>query len=294
MSDEKKGTITITVPFIEAESGLRGPYPVSDTMADGRRFVGAARDNRSVMIAEADIAAAVFAAWPVGTVVGDYTKRLAEIEAWAAKLGALEDEQIERMPYEVAVRHLGVAVEHHVPWLLSQLRAASAALTEAGIPDDGHSLAERVALLRREADSSSEVAERALRERESAARYVAGYREQVDRLQTWLDAEKLTKATALRDLDILRRAALAAVAAMGGKVQGDAGPETIAAALRGLAEDVVPAIPEGADLSLFAAVRAAARRDATIAKLPEEIRRSLTPMPPPEPDDEPAIGDIPR
>jgi hypothetical protein len=114
-------TVTLTVPYHEdpvrrADGALWG----------GRDRTGAAKDGRSIAVLHADIGKELLASWP-GEPATDYGKRLAEIEAWAARLGALEDEQIEDMGYEDLAAELGAAVGY-VPWLLGQLRGKVAGI----------------------------------------------------------------------------------------------------------------------------------------------------------------------
>ena len=90
--------------------------------------------------------------------MSDYTKRLAEIEADHAR-----EEQIVALGCEPASRH----VERG--WLLAEHRAASEALTAAGIPADMGSLAKRVALLHHDADQQTALASRLMCEKDAAA-----------------------------------------------------------------------------------------------------------------------------
>ena len=136
----------------------------------------------------------------------DWAKRLAEIVEWAAHMSQDPD-------------FLVVAAWEHVPWLLAQLRAVDAAITAAGIPDDGRAPAERAKVL---ADGY---------------RYAESYRTSWEQQRTLRDAETITRATAQDGLDVLRRAGLAAIATLGGTVPEDAGPETIASTLRELVEN---------------------------------------------------------
>lgn len=119
----ERRTITLTVPYHE------DPIRRADgTLWDGTGRTGAAKDGRSIAVLHADIGKALLAAWP-GEPATDYAKRLAEIEAWAARLGALEDEQIEDMSYENLAAELGAAVGY-VPWLLGQLRGKVAGIAD--------------------------------------------------------------------------------------------------------------------------------------------------------------------
>lgn len=66
------------------------------------------------------------------------------------------------------------------------------------------------------------------KDRERAANYAASHRENADQARAFLDAEKLTKASAVQGLDVLRRAAVAAATTLGEVLPEDAGPEAIA------------------------------------------------------------------
>jgi hypothetical protein len=123
MSEQKTGTITLTVPWHEE------PVARADgALWDGIGRTGAAKDGRSIAVLHANIGKALLASWP-GEPATDYAKRLAEIEAWATRLGALEDEQIEDMSYEDLAAELGAAVGY-VPWLLRQLRGKAAGIAD--------------------------------------------------------------------------------------------------------------------------------------------------------------------
>lgn len=64
MSDEQKGYITITVPYMVEPTGFRDGSPV--TYGDGKEtFVGAVRDGQAVIIAHNDIGKAVLDTWPI-------------------------------------------------------------------------------------------------------------------------------------------------------------------------------------------------------------------------------------
>ncbi len=59
MSEQKTGTITLTVPWHEE------PVARADgTLWDGRDRTGAAKDGRSIAVLHADIGKALLAAWP--------------------------------------------------------------------------------------------------------------------------------------------------------------------------------------------------------------------------------------
>jgi hypothetical protein len=119
----ERRTITLTVPYHE------DPIRRADgALWDGRDRTGAAKDGRSIAVLHANIGKALLASWP-GEPATDYAKRLAEIEAWATRLGALEDEQIEDMSYEDLAAELGAAVGY-VPWLLRQLRGKVAGIAD--------------------------------------------------------------------------------------------------------------------------------------------------------------------
>lgn len=68
--------------------------------------------------------------------------------------------------------------------------------------------------------------------RDEATRYEQSWRNKYDDLARAQCHERLTTADARSDLDTLRRAAFAAAVALGADLPDDAGPETIAAALR--------------------------------------------------------------
>jgi hypothetical protein len=82
------------------------------------------------------------------------------------------------------------------------------------VPGDGRSLAERIDGLAHD------------------AKYGASYRESWERLRILKDESDLARATAASDRDILRRASIATAIALGESFPEDAGPDTIAAALR--------------------------------------------------------------
>ena len=169
--------------------------------------------------------------------------------------------------------------------LLAEIHGAAAALAALGVTGEG-TLAERIL----------EVA--------AGAKYAAHYREGTHQMRLSLDAEKIAKGNALHDLDILRRAAIAAATTLGEEVPEDAGPETIAKALREGAERekgrregrraaLAPCdhtrFPHGADAAgtyctdcgddvgqppdadALSLSRLSGTREATIAKLPADI-----------------------
>jgi hypothetical protein len=136
--DEKTptGHITITVPYTEDMSGMRGPD--GGTWRDARgEGVFVFRNHRSLAVRNQDIVAALLKSWSKPRVQADYAKMLAEIEARQASIDALAD--MGHDDGELAHGDRG--------WLLAQIRAASEALTAAGIPGDGRPLAERVKAL---------------------------------------------------------------------------------------------------------------------------------------------------
>ena len=106
---------------------------------------------------------------------------------------------------------------------------------------------------------------------------------------------------ALRDLDILRRAAIAAAAALGEEVPDGADAEAIAAALRRGTEPAVPREPSTYTVTSEAfrantrevMAEATRRGGATVTDEQGRPRWRLYTGPPAEPDDEPAIGDLP-
>lgn len=82
----------------------------------------------------------------------NYVGRLVAVVTWYERLSVLDEEQIEAMSNEDLVADLGEAVTSHVPWLLGEVRAASAVLAEAGVQNGGAPLDERVKMLRNERD----------------------------------------------------------------------------------------------------------------------------------------------
>ena len=143
MSEQKTGTITLTVPWHEDPVAR-----AAGTLWDGRDRTGAAKDGRSIAVLHADIGKALLAAWP-GEATSDYAKRLAEIEAtFAAWDWHCDDDADPANDPGVgavqALRDLEGSSPHQLRWLLAQHRAASEALTALGVPDDGRPLAERI------------------------------------------------------------------------------------------------------------------------------------------------------
>lgn len=149
--------------------------------------------------------------------------------------------------------------------LLDEIREADAALVAIGIADDGRTLAERI----------------------GALRYAADWRQKWDDLRRAKDADDITRAQVTHGLDILRRAALAAAATLGEEVPEDAGPETIAAALRESVDTqqgafrVLAESKMGAVESMLGAERGAAlrKRAALAGPLPTSILATTGPNP---------------
>jgi hypothetical protein len=266
MSEQKTGTITLTVPWHEE------PVARADgTLWDGRDRTGAAKDGRSIAVMRADIGKAMLAAWQ-GEAATDYAKRLAEIDARAsaATRGPWPSEEgwhnggAPSRTWKIPARQDGAEVEmlaedalfveharEDVPWLLVQHRAASEALAALGIPDDGRSLAERVADLGK-----------TLR----GALHDAGLLRDMQGRKCHDDH---AVATARREADILKRAARAAAIAGGEVVPEDAGPEAVASALRRATERTKVTASDLGDALREAEAELAARADpnGTWAKL---------------------------
>ncbi len=251
MSEQKTGTITLTVPWHEDPVAR-----AAGTLWDGRDRTGAAKDGRSIAVLHADIGKALLAAWP-GTVDenGDgicnaiamlgleptdeqveevharfraireaaFTKPATEPPTstadYAKRLAEIEAEVARRAKPLPFYYGKVTAVLHEdrrddLGWLLGQLRAASEALAALGIPADGRPLAERMADLGK-----------TLR----GALHDAGLLRDMQGRKCHDDH---AVAAARRDADILKRAARAAAIAGGEDVPEDAGPEAVAAALR--------------------------------------------------------------
>lgn len=127
------------------------------------RFGAVVAEGRAALVRSEDVAREILAAWPSEPTT-DYAKRLAEIEANSARCENKFPERVGEWsePYRDRA------------WLLAQLRAASEALTAAGItavgiPSDSWPLAERISvaapmLVSRITHVDSEALLRALRE----------------------------------------------------------------------------------------------------------------------------------
>lgn len=226
-----KAYVTIRLPVRLRDAGLRTGFFTDIDPEGNTRGVGVVNHDGNVAYVEhLDIWREICAAWPTEPTT-DRAKRLAEIDArtTAATKGPWFDsgyrDSDDFGPHvetegEATVAMCALNVSEHrangpfiaharedVPFLLAEIRAADAALSAAGIPDDGRPLAERLRGIANDAQITRNVIDGQIHNEHQRA----GLR---------------------HDLDILKRAARAAAITLGEDVPEDAGPETIATALR--------------------------------------------------------------
>ena len=229
MSEQR--TITIRVPVEMAattkETGttfLTGFCP---------RFGAVVADGQAALVRSEDVGRAVLAAWPSEPAT-DYAKRLAEIGARLTNKDWLR-------PEANPVRWARQLAED-ATMLLAQHRAASEALTAAGIPDDGRPLVERVESLAAAVDEACDAIGQHTKGQPLPKRIAdIGRMLRIAMSQAHdRGAERahdaLVSADARRDADVLKRAVRAAVITLGAQVPEDAGPETLASALRDIVD----------------------------------------------------------
>jgi len=156
MTDDAKKWITITVPYEESTRRLFDASGID--YDDGRLAIWVRRSEVDRRVRASDIQAAIERAWPAAE--SDRAKRLVEIEARHEAIGedpggtpamdlgggrqAHEDRGV--LLDELRAAYTETAPPH-APWLLHEIREADTALTALGVPDDGRPLAERIRAL---------------------------------------------------------------------------------------------------------------------------------------------------